>query len=169
MDCNQSPSEPSVFLVNGGLLTFVLVTLGSFYWFKLELIYILNELASNKTIQTYENVVFFGFGIGLCLSFFTFPLLYFKIFNRPKPKLKIVKILNIMLIFSTIVAFSIMLVLPHFANDYLDDYMRTKGYKFCGVPDVKMLLYRKVIYTNSQEVCAELIRKECEEYNWLCK
>ncbi len=150
----ESSQKPSIFVRFGGFLLFVSLSLGALVWFGWSLFQMITQIASNSPIILFDKGALYMLGVGIGLSVLTYVALHEVILKRPLTK-KMSKKINM----SALVSLITLIIFPQIVHYPVERFLENRNYKICEQASYQWLLYRKIVYASSFEVCTDMIEK----------
>ena len=130
---------------------FFVLAIGGLFFFGYNAFSLIRELVEESQVIFFNkgSVYFFGGALGLAV------MTYWLVRNAvgsPMPESQ-----NHIISYILIGTLILMFVLPHIAHYMIDDYLENKGYQICEEASYQWMYYREIVFTASQEVCAETV------------
>src|SRR5690554_3354003 len=146
--------QSSILARLGGFLWFFAMTMACFVWFTWSGYNIVGLIFSEAHVVYLDEGSLYMFGAGVGLASLTFAILYEGILRR-----KLTKTITKFIARSALVGIALMFTLPHLLHYLAGIYLAEKNYTVCDEQSYQWLVYRKIVYTNSQRTC-ELLSQE---------
>jgi di/tricarboxylate transporter len=134
-------------------LFFVILTIASFWWFVASSYGTLHSLFYGNEVVYFSKGAMYSFGAGVVLLLLTLLGVYQNVKKNDLSKAQ-TKWATKIFVLSTVAMF----VFPVVAHFTVNNFATKNGYFECKEMSYQWLLYKKIVYVNSQAVCTNLVK-----------
>jgi hypothetical protein len=131
------------------------LTLGAFLWFAWNSVFLFDQIGAKTSAVIFDKGGFYMLGIGISLGALTYGILHEVILKLP-----LTDVITRRITRSALAGVGLMFILPHIAHYPVEQHLESEGYELCDKASYQWLLYRKIVYVSSPEVCAGLSKKK---------
>jgi hypothetical protein len=137
------------------LLLFILMSLASLLWFAWSILSLIGQINSNSPAISFDKGAMYMLGVGVGLSALTYAILHEAILKKI-----LTERVTSWITRCAFAGIGLMFIFPHIVHYPVENYLEGEGYQICSQASYQWLLYRKIVYVSSPEVCAGLGRKK---------
>jgi len=134
-------------------LFFVMLTIGSFWWFTASSYGTLHSLFHGDEAVHFSKGAMYSLGVGIVLLLLILLGAYQNVKKTDLSKSQ-TKLVTKAFVLSIVMTF----VFPIVAHFVINTMTAEKGYFECKEMSYQWLLYKNIVYVNDQAVCTDLIR-----------
>jgi hypothetical protein len=144
--------QPSKLTRVASVSVFAFCALGAIGWFLWSAMDLVSQLVSGSEVVAFDKGAVYMLGVGLGLALLTHAGVHEGILGRPMTK-QFGRWMNI----GAIGSIGVMLLFPHVFHAAVGQYLvKSQGYQVCEEASYRWLLYRRIFYTSTPEICMSL-------------
>ncbi len=145
MNDSQKPPKPVLY---GGVLVFILASVGALVWFIVTLHALVIQLINMSNSIELNKGGLYMLGVSVGLGFLSFYMVV-ELWKGEAPSDRFIKIIGRLILLGV----ALMIILPHVIHYPLEFYLQNRNYFVCEKASHRWLHARTIVYMNDQSMC----------------
>jgi len=135
----------------GGIIWFLLMSLGAMCWFALAAIDLFDALKLLPESISFPKGSFYLFGVSVCLGALIVYMIYEVVKKQPPSK-----VLSKLLTYLAIFGLALVFIVPQLSSYFIEAYLQEKGYIICESASHQWLHSQTIVFVVREDVCLNL-------------
>lgn len=147
--------DSSFFTMLLNVIFLSMLILFSFIWFIYSVYDLTLNIINEAQVITFNKGSMYMFGVGIGLFFLLIGLVQKGLFKKDLSEKK-----ESFLIRGSVIGIIVMFSLPIVVDYFVEQKIRKENYVVCSDMSYQWFLYKKFVYTSSNQTCVELVRQK---------